>query len=81
MNFYYRATPTTAADNFPVAKVAELKKLKTVSSERHVLGSELSSLGVSYLTRPQDYRGFYMNAYDVLLNLLNKLMRLNAMLA
>ena len=49
MYVYYRATPTTAADNFPVAKVAELKKLKTVSSERHVLGSELSSLGVSYL--------------------------------
>ena len=43
----FRATPTTAADNFPVAKVADVKKLKTVSSERHVLGSELSSLAVS----------------------------------
>ncbi|XP_060602738.1 colorectal mutant cancer protein-like isoform X1 [Ruditapes philippinarum] len=40
-------TPTKASDNFPVAKVAELKKLKTVSnSERPVLGSEISNLGM-----------------------------------
>lgn len=40
-------TPTKASDNFPVAKVAELKKLKTVSNtERPVLGSEISNLGV-----------------------------------
>lgn len=39
-------TPSKASDNFPVAKVAELKKLKTVGSERSVLGSEISSLGM-----------------------------------
>jgi len=33
----------------PVSKVAELKKLKTGRQERHVLGAELSSLGVSSL--------------------------------
>ncbi|KAK3590872.1 hypothetical protein CHS0354_033800 [Potamilus streckersoni] len=39
-----RGTGSQSCDQFPVAKVAELKKLKTVSSERQVLGSELSSL-------------------------------------
>ncbi|KAL4216354.1 hypothetical protein ACF0H5_024081 [Mactra antiquata] len=38
-------TPTKASDSFPVAKVAELKKLKTVSNtERPVLGSEISNV-------------------------------------
>ncbi|KAL3885546.1 hypothetical protein ACJMK2_025597 [Sinanodonta woodiana] len=39
-----RGIGSQSCDQFPVAKVAELKKLKTVSSERQVLGSELSSL-------------------------------------
>ena len=30
----------------PVSKVAELKKLKTGRQDRHVLGAEISSLGV-----------------------------------
>lgn len=34
-------------ETFPVAKVAELKKLKTCSNERPVLGCELESGGVS----------------------------------
>ncbi|KAL5019871.1 hypothetical protein ScPMuIL_002763 [Solemya velum] len=34
------------SDQFPVAKVAELKKLKTCSSDRQVLGSEISSQGL-----------------------------------
>ena len=32
---------------FPIAKMAELKKLKTGSGDRHVLGAEISSVGVS----------------------------------
>ncbi|XP_052786961.1 colorectal mutant cancer protein-like isoform X2 [Mya arenaria] len=39
-------TPMKASDNFPVAKVAELKKLKTSNSERSILGSEMSSVGM-----------------------------------
>lgn len=37
---------------FPVAKMAELKKLKTggSSSNRHVLGAEISCMGVSHVT-------------------------------
>ena len=52
-NYVFRSavnlTPTKASDQFPVAKVAELKKLKTMSSDRPVLGSEISGVGVSEL--------------------------------
>lgn len=37
------------AEQAPVAKVAELKKLKTCASERQVLGPGMSSGAVSYL--------------------------------
>ncbi|XP_071098692.1 colorectal mutant cancer protein-like isoform X1 [Haliotis cracherodii] len=37
---------TPSNDQFPVAKIAELKKLKTCAGDRQVLGSEISSLGL-----------------------------------
>ena len=48
-------TPTKASDSFPVAKVAELKKLKTVTgSERSVLGTVISNVGVRLMFYADD---------------------------
>ncbi|XP_060069390.1 colorectal mutant cancer protein-like [Ylistrum balloti] len=42
-----RSTPASSTnESFPVAKVAELKKLKTCASERQILGAEISSAGL-----------------------------------
>ena len=49
---FYRtlSSGSTAGDQIPIAKVAGRKKLitsKTASADRHVLGQEISSVGVS----------------------------------
>ncbi|XP_041355814.1 colorectal mutant cancer protein-like isoform X2 [Gigantopelta aegis] len=37
---------TAGSDQFPVAKIAELKKLKTCAGDRQILGAEITSLGL-----------------------------------
>ena len=44
------------AEPLPVAKVAGLKKLRTLTGDRQALGAEVSFLGVSVrLVRPSHY--------------------------